>query len=125
MMRCRACDIVLDHDDNYCRKCGAPVRVIEVAPAQSRAVVRVGPSTPAVIAGAAAPLATGAAAVAAGALMRFAVKRALRGMLTAPSRPRRAETRALTPARPRPQSHAAGGAMEVTEIFWYRRIQRP
>src|SRR5215212_4592377 len=74
-MHCRACEIELDPDDNYCRKCGAPVRVLDVAAVPHRAgVVKVGPSAPAILVGAARPVAAGAAAVAAGALMKFAVR---------------------------------------------------
>lgn len=121
-MRCRACDIPLDPDDNYCRKCGAPVRVLDVAPgAVHTDVVRVGPSAPALIAGAARPLATGAAAVAAGALVRFALRQALRGL----TRPGRAG--AAAPSSPGRAITAKGrgeGPIEIAEVFWYRRITR-
>ena len=122
-MRCRACELLLDIEDNYCRKCGAAVRVLDVTPVPQRAeVVRVGPSAPALLVGAAAPLATGAAAIAAGALMRFAIRRAMRGLVgdTLRSRPA-APARTTTQDTPKP---APGGATQVTEVFWYRRIVR-
>lgn len=118
MMRCLACAIDLELDDNYCRRCGAPVRVVGVAAAgEPAAVVHVGPSTQALIVGAAKPLATGAAAVAAGALLRFAVRRAARGLLgaaggKAANRVTQADAPALT------------GVVEITEVYRYRRIVR-
>jgi hypothetical protein len=120
-MRCRACDIPLDPDDNYCRKCGAPVRVLDVAPgAVHTDVVRVGPSAPALIVGAARPLATGAAAVAAGALVRFALRQALRGLTRGGRAP------AATASRPPASAERAGvlHQVEIAEVFWYRRITR-
>jgi hypothetical protein len=123
MMRCLACEIELDPEDNYCRKCGAPVRVVGAAAAEpTTAVVRVGPSTPALIATAARPLATGAAAVAAGALLRFAVRRAARGLLgsMAAGRPA-ANSRALVQ---RDEHQPSAGIVEITEVYRYRRIIR-
>ncbi len=123
-MRCLTCDIDLDTNDNYCRNCGAPVRVLGMTPVQSRAtVVRVGPSPPALLTGAARPLATGAAAVAAGALVRFVARRAMRGIIGEAAAPRslpvsRAVTPSDAPAR-------RTGRLEVTEVYWYRRISRP
>src|SRR5581483_3880419 len=99
-VQCAACDLSLDSEDNYCRRCGAPVRVIEAAPAPSpRAVVRVGPSAPALLGGAGRPFATGAAAWAAGALVRFALRRALREVAASMTEARsRERPRALTKA---------------------------
>ncbi len=112
-MRCRACDIALEIDDNYCRRCGAPVRVVELTRGNARReVVTVGPSTPALLAGAARPLAAGAVTVAAGALVRFAVRRAVRGLTGKPG---------TSPSR---AAVAPGPATEVTEVFWYRRVSR-
>ena len=70
-MRCRACHVRLQPADNYCRKCGAAVDYIDVP------VVRSEPAGPvAQLRAAALPVATqGAAAVAAGALLRFAIRR--------------------------------------------------
>ena len=114
MTECRACQIALDSDDNYCRRCGAPVRVVDLATIQYRtSAVHVGPTAPSVLAAAARPVATTAAAVAGAALVRFALRRAVRG-LVAPARPR--ATRAL--------EESAGGGVEVTEIIRYRRYRR-
>jgi hypothetical protein len=122
-VQCAACDLSLESEDNYCRRCGAPVRVIEAAPAPShREVVRIGPSAPAILAGAARPLATGAAAVAAGALVRFAMRRALREIAGSVAEPRtRERPRPLTKAEPR---LPVSSNVQVTEVFWYRRITR-
>jgi hypothetical protein len=120
-MRCRACAILLDPDDNYCRKCGAPVRVLDPAPAGERTpVVRVGPTAPALIAGAAAPLATGAAAVAAGALVRFALRRALRGLVAGGTRPARDPRRERRGAERAPTIRT----VHITEVYRYRRVVR-
>ena len=114
-MRCLTCAIDLDADDNYCRKCGAPVRVLGVTPVQSRAtVVHVGPTAPAILATAARPLATGAAAVAAGALMRFAVRRAMRGLVGGAASPKPLPApRALTR---HDEAERRAGKIEVTEV---------
>ncbi len=121
-MRCRACEMPLDPDDNYCRKCGAPVRVVAVAPlAVHSDAVTITPSAPALIAGAARPLATGAAAVAAGALVRFVLRQALRSL----ARPGRARAAApSTPDRAVTSKGREEGLIEVAEVFWYRRIVR-
>ena len=118
-MRCRSCDFLLDVEDNYCRDCGAPVQV------ESLPAVRPTAQPPALFRSTAAPLATGAAAVAATALLRWAIGQAVRGLL-AEDRARREErlrTRAL--ARKEPAAVAAGrGPRETVEVFWYRRISR-
>jgi hypothetical protein len=96
-MRCETCHILLAADDNYCRKCGTPIQVAPV-PAVRQA------QPPALFRTTAAPLATGAAAVAATAVLKWAVGQALRGMLTG-GPPRRE----IAPRR------------GVVEVFWYRR----
>lgn len=123
-MLCRACDISLDSEDNYCRRCGAPVRVIELAGRSERtAVVRVGPSVPAIVAGAARPLVAGAATVAAGALVRFALRRAVQGLVANVAAPRvRPAGRSLRAAD---QPATPPGGVQVIELLWYRRITRP
>jgi hypothetical protein len=121
-MRCRACEMPLDPDDNYCRKCGAPVRVLDATPVAVHSdAVTIAPSAPALLAGAARPLATGAAAVAAGALVRFALRQALRGLV------RPARSAAPTPAAPSRAVTAQGRGerfVEIAEVIWYRRIVR-
>lgn len=117
-MRCAACALDLALEDNYCRRCGAPVRVVgvETIP-EASAVVRVGPSTPALLAGAARPLAAGAAVVAAGALARFAARSALRGLIGAPPARRAVREQRLPAREPR---RGRGG--QVVEVYWYRRM---
>ena len=127
-MRCDTCDILLDAEDNYCRKCGAPVQLVQVP-----AVREVQP--PALFRSTAAPLATGAAAVAATALLKWVLGQAVRSIV-AEGRPRReprtthlpsaAGRRALArrePAVSAPQSNARE-PKQVVEIFWYRRTVR-
>jgi predicted amidophosphoribosyltransferase len=110
-MRCETCHTLLDADDNYCRKCGAPVQIAPV-PAVRQA------QPPALFRSTAAPLATGAAAVAATAVLKWAVRQAVRGIL-AGDMPRRSlarrEPEPVVPVR------AARQPRGVVEIFWYRR----
>ena len=114
-MRCDTCDILLDAEDNYCRNCGAPVQVVQVP-----AVRTVQP--PALFRSTAAPLATGAAAVAATAILRWALGQVVRGLLS-DGRPRRALVR-REPQPVAPSRRAAGEPRQVVEIFWYRRTLR-
>ena len=102
-MRCRACQARLDYDDNYCRKCGAAVEILDIE------VVRGGPVRPVTsLRAAAVPAVTsGATVIVAGALLRFA----LRQLLGRPSR-------GVFPFGRRP---LASG--EVEEIFYYRRTR--
>ena len=119
-MRCMTCDLVLAAEDNYCRRCGAPVRVVAVTPRDARpAVVHVGPSAGGVVTATARPLAAGAAAVVAGAVVRFAVRRMVRGLDGEGVRSRSAPTRALLAG----EGRLPRGAIEVTEVY-YRRIVR-
>jgi hypothetical protein len=120
-MICRACELRLDPEDNYCRKCGAAVRVIEMpAVAERSEVVRVGPSAPALIVSAARPIATGAAAVAAGALVKFAMRRAVRGLVGGAAKSVPASRSLARREEPVP----APRTVEVTEVIWYRKIVR-
>ena len=97
--------------------------MLDVTPVPQRTeVVRVGPSAPALLVGAAAPLATGAAAVAAGEVMRFASRRAMRGVVGDTVRGRPASPAGTAPEES--QKPAPSGAAQVIEIFWYRRIVR-
>lgn len=113
-MRCETCEFLLDVGDNYCRKCGESVKI-----ALLPAVRTVQP--PALFRSTAAPLATGAAAVAATAVLRWAVGQAVRS-LVAGGRSKRIEP---TPRRvlSRRESVSAGQSRDrgVVEIFWYRR----
>ena len=112
-MRCDTCDTALDAEDNYCRRCGAAVQLAP-PPALRQA------QPPALFRSTAAPLATGAAAVAATALLRWAVGRAVRGMIAADS-PRRAATPSRRAAEP---PTAVRGPKEIVEFVWYRRTLR-
>jgi hypothetical protein len=111
-MRCDTCDTALDAEDNYCRRCGAAV---QIAPPPALRE----PNPPALFRSTAAPLATGAAAVAATALLRWAVGRAVRGLLSADG-PRR-----VAPvARRTTETPASRGPKDIVEFVWYRRTLR-
>jgi hypothetical protein len=114
-MRCETCAFLLDAEDNYCRNCGAAVQVAAVP------MVRPAAQPPALFRSTAAPLATGAAAVAATALLRWALGQAVRGLL-ADERPRREPGRGRSLIRREPAASAADRAPKGTvEILWYRR----
>lgn len=120
-MRCETCEILLDDEDNYCRNCGTAVRV------DSLSVVRQSAQPPALFRSTAAPLATGAAAVAATAILRWAVGQAVRGLF-ADDRPRRdpqPKSRSLARRDPAPMTAPLPSSRrETVEIFWYRRSTR-
>jgi hypothetical protein len=78
--------------------------------------MQVGPSPQALLVGVARPLAAGAAAVAAGALLRFALRRAVRAAAGSAARPSSAGGQASLPTAP--------STTEIVEVFWYRRIVR-
>ena len=116
-MRCETCEILLDAEDNYCRNCGAAVHVAPVP------AVRPAAQPPALFRTTAAPLATGAAAVAATAILRWVVGQAVKSMLT-DDRPRRdanSKSRALTRREPSGAVASGRGGRETVEFFWYRR----
>jgi hypothetical protein len=119
-MRCETCDYLLDADDNYCRKCGAAVHV------ETMSVVNQAAQPPALFRSTAAPLATGAAAVAATALLRWVIGQAVRGLLSDDRPPRDpSRSRALSRRDAPPEAVASGqSAQETVEIFWYRRTGR-
>jgi hypothetical protein len=119
-MRCETCDFLLDADDNYCRKCGAAVHV------ETMSVVNQTAQPPALFRSTAAPLATGAAAVAATAILRWVIGQALRGLLT-DDRPRRDTTKSQALSRRDAPPEAVSSdqrVQETVEIFWYRRAGR-
>lgn len=118
-MRCETCDILLDDEDNYCRNCGAAVRL------ETMSVVRQTAQPPALFRSTAAPLATGAAAVAATALLRWAVGQAVKGWF-ADDRSRRdpAKGRSLARRTDSPVAPPSSTLRETVEIFWYRRSTR-
>lgn len=106
-MRCRSCHARLAYEDNYCRKCGAAVDVVEVevvrsSPARELSTIRT----------AAMPVvAQGTAMIAAGALLRFAIRALLNH--------RQAPSRGLLPFG-RGTALAEG---EVEELVYYRRTR--
>ncbi len=109
-MYCSACDAPVASDDNYCRKCGMPVNVIDVPAlrAQTTAVSTWAAARPA--------LARGAALVAAGALLRVLIGPAVRAALP----------RAISGGSRRllPLGDPDAGIAEDIEILWYRRVRR-
>lgn len=128
-MRCQVCDILLDEDDNYCRRCGAAVQVSQ-AP-----TVRAAPQPPALFRSTAAPMATGTALVVGAAVLRWALRQALHAL--SEERPRAEPappTRALArredapPAFPGrqllPAKRAKAETKQIVEIFWYRQTTR-
>ncbi|HLZ70477.1 MAG TPA: hypothetical protein VKV26_11305 [Dehalococcoidia bacterium] len=107
-MHCRSCRARLNEADNYCRKCGAAVEILDVE------VVRRGPAAPApTLREAALPMLTqGAAMIVAGALLRFAVKHVLARQLS---------NRGLPGLQ---RQRGASGGMVVEELLYYRRVRR-
>jgi hypothetical protein len=107
-MQCRSCRARLADADNYCRKCGAAVEIIDVD------VVRRGPASPApTFRDTALPALTqGAAVIVAGTLLRFAVKHLIARQLSGRG-----------PLSLQRRQGAAGGAV-VEELIYYRRVQR-
>lgn len=119
-MRCETCDLLLDPEDNYCRNCGAAVQLAQVPAVRPQA------QPPALFRSTAAPLATGAAAVAATALLRWALGAAVKGLM-AEDRPRRdapAKGRTLARREPSPAAESGRDPKQTIEIFWYRRTIR-
>jgi zinc ribbon protein len=108
-MHCSYCGLPMASEDNFCRKCGAAVDVIDVPAVRGEAV-------PARFWREARPaLARGVALVAAGAVLRIVVGQAARlalgRSLVAGDRSRR-----LFP-------FSAGEGAEEIEILWYRRVR--
>ncbi len=107
-MHCRSCRARLNDVDNYCRKCGAAVEIIDVE------VVRRGsaPVAPTLREAALPVLTQGAAVIVAGTLLRLVVKHLLARQL--------AGRGPLSLQRRRDE---ASGAV-VEELLYYRRVQR-
>jgi len=106
-MQCRSCRARLNEADNYCRKCGAAVEIIEVE------VVRRGPALPApTLREAALPVLTqGAAVIVAGTVLRMLVKHLI--------------ARQLSGRGPLSlQRRQANDGAVVEELIYYRRVQR-
>jgi hypothetical protein len=109
-MQCRSCRAWLNEADNYCRKCGAAVEMIEVIDAS---VVRRGPAQPApTLREAALPMLTqGAAVIVAGTVLRMVVKHLIARQLSG---------RGPFGLQRRPGTDGA----VVEELIYYRRVQR-
>lgn len=110
-MHCPRCGLALAADDNYCRKCGLAVNVIDVPALRSQAM-------PLRAWEAARPAITrGIALLAAGAVLRVVIGHAAR--LAFP--------RAFPDSSRRPlpfsDGRATGEADEI-EVLWYRRVRR-
>src|SRR5205823_1711400 len=105
IMRCRSCHAHLSDNDNYCRKCGAAVEILDVQVVQRSPARQV-----ANLRATAMPVVTsGATAIVAGTILRFALRRLF-------SRPEPALRNLLPFARREPL--AAG---DVEEVLYYRR----
>lgn len=104
-MRCGVCELALGPEDNYCRRCGAAVRVADDAAIQTT-------QPPALVRSVAAPLASGVALVAAASLLRWGLRLAVRGMVAPRPRSQRA---------PKRSTEEPSGAVE---LLWYRRVVR-
>jgi hypothetical protein len=114
LMYCARCQIPISADDNFCRKCGTAIDLIDVPAVRSEAVpVRVWrDARPAI--------ARGVALVAAGAVLRVLVGQVIKAIATR-SIPGGGTGRRLLPL--------AGGrsiarGVEEVEIFLYRRVRR-
>jgi hypothetical protein len=106
-MQCRSCHSRLEYADNYCRKCGTAVDIVEVEVVRASASREVS----ALRAAALPVVAQGTAMIAAGAILRFA----LRQLLTRHQTP----VRGLNPFS-RGSTIEAG---EVEELLYYRRTR--
>jgi hypothetical protein len=113
-MHCSRCSLPISPDDNFCRKCGTAVTVIDVPAVRREAV-------PARVWRAAPPaLARGVALVAAGAMLRFALGQTAR-LLSSRSLADGDGGRKILPFSGG-RSFARSG--DEVEILWYRRVRR-
>ena len=110
MLQCSACGVTVAGDDNYCRKCGMPVNVIDVPALRSE------PAALSPWHAARPALARGVALVAAGALLRVLLGPVVRSALPLT---RSGGGRGLLPFGDR---ESASG--DEVEILWYRRVRR-
>jgi zinc-ribbon domain len=108
-MQCSRCGLSMSTEDNFCRKCGAAVNIIDVPAVRGEAVParfwrQAGPA-----------VARGVALVAAGAALRLLIGQATR---LASGRPLLDDgaARKLIPFSGR-------GTGEEVEILWYRRVR--
>jgi hypothetical protein len=112
-MHCSRCHLPIDSEDNYCRKCGSAVDVIDVPAvrSESKPARRWRSGSPTV--------ARGVALVAAGAVLRVLVEQAVR-VVAARALSDNSHARRALPFAGR---SLLRGAEEI-EVFWYRRIRR-
>jgi hypothetical protein len=107
-MQCSRCGLSMSADDNFCRKCGAALDVIDVPAVRGEAV-------PAKVwRGAGPALVRGAALVAAGAMLRVVLGQAAKVALG------RSQFGGTRPHHFLPFSTTS----EDVEILWYRRVRR-
>jgi hypothetical protein len=115
-VHCSRCGLQISPEDNFCRKCGAAVDIIDVP------AVRGESRAPSIWEGAKPALARGVILVATGAVLRFLVGRGAKVLLS------RAlsdgddgmDLRRLTPFGGNPPAKRGG---EELEILWYRRVR--
>ena len=116
-MRCHDCDWPATIDDNFCRHCGASLRIIEVPVVrqEARSLTAWEEARPAV--------SQGIAILAAGALLRWVLSRAGRAAI---SRAVGAGEDSLDARRIVPLLSGRGNRRDAAEVevFWYRRIRR-
>lgn len=111
---CDACERLLDGDDNFCRRCGAPAqtRLPAARPAASVTLWRP-PSSPVV---------KGAAVMAAGTVGQFVLRRALSSLLGQTRNSRQRRPTRLTAAR-RDGDGMLDEAEVITETVMLRRVR--
>lgn len=122
-MVCRSCGMQIAIEDNYCRKCGVPLNVIDVpaVASEARSMTAWEEAKPAVT--------RGIALVAAGALLRYALGWAGKAALT---RALSTNQDSLDPRQILPFIGSNGNTgnkpsgkrgTEEVEIVWYRRVR--
>jgi hypothetical protein len=116
-MPCTACGVQVAIEDNYCRKCGVPLNVIDVpaVSSEARAMTVWEEAKPAVT--------RGVALIAAGALLRYAISWAGKAAL---AHALSTSQDSLDPRRIIPFGGSKGNGRrgsEEVEIVWYRRVR--
>lgn len=109
-MHCRSCRARLTYADNYCRKCGAAVEIVDVQ------VVHAAPGGPvSALREAALPAVTqGAALIAVGTLLRLALKYLVGPQLSG---------RGVRPFARRDAARVEGDGAVIEELVYYRRVR--
>jgi hypothetical protein len=109
--RCVSCESVLDADDNFCRRCGAPVAALPAVRGNMSTTVW----QPAV-----SPVVKGAAVMAAGTVGQFLFRRMV-GNLLGGGRSRK--TNAIRVKRQRDDDGMVDEAQIITEMIMTRRVR--